>query len=265
MDEVVDPVVARRVVPDEAGDVLDEGERPGDHRVEVADADGDLAPVLPLDQAVGADGRDGLLGRGVRGDPRDVAGRAVGVVGQDQQLLRAERLAEDPARLGIDLDRRQRGAPVQVGPAPLGDPVAEQGDRRRPTRGAGVPRRGRSWSVALRSRRLASGSIGLVLRPQPARVRTRRSLTGSYPIIESENPPLPLGEPWQPPELHPGLVSAAMASFAEGDRLGVGEVRRPRPRTGTPARPSGPRPPTGRRPSAGPRRLRRRPRSGRRG
>ena len=53
MDEVVDPVVARRVVPGEAGHVLDEGERPGDHRVEVADADGDLAPVLPFDQAIG--------------------------------------------------------------------------------------------------------------------------------------------------------------------------------------------------------------------
>ena len=185
-------------------------------------------------------------------------------MGQHQQLLRSQRLAERP---GPTRDR-PRGSPER---APdrgrSGTPRrSSRGARhkRRRTRGAGARRRGRSWQSPLRSKRLASGSIGLV-RPRPAGSGEDPAVGpgGRSPSSRARIPPCRSASRDSPPSCTPAWSrrrsSRCGTRPARGRRSG-----RPRPRTGIPDPPSGPRPTSGRRRSAGPRLLRQRPPSDRR-
>ena len=150
-------------------------------------------------------------------DPSDM-------VGQDQELLRAERLAEDPARLGVDLDLRQPRGPVEVGPAPLGDPVAEQSMGRVRLAEPGPA------AVGHLPGRLAEHQAGLGLDrvgpPGPARPGQDPAVGDRVVAHHREREsPLAAGRAVAAARVAPRLGQGGDHLVAERDRLGRGRVR----------------------------------------
>ena len=71
-----------------------------------------------------------------------------------------------------------------------------------------------TFMSGFRRRRLASGSRGFTRRPKSSRMSVVSSNGSSNPRSESRKPALPLGEPWQAPELHVCFDSATSTSFS---------------------------------------------------
>ena len=116
--------------------------------------------------------------------PRHVAHRAVGIMGQHPQLLAPP---DGPARVRAAraLIRSSDGAPAGLRGMPVGDPAAHRfilrATRLQPLR----RRRAAAASEALRSSRLLSGAAGKTRRPWASLVIGLKSNSGSKPKSDS--------------------------------------------------------------------------------